>query len=86
MKCQLNRTSYHKQIGFLQVSIIFLGPWYNMSRDLITNLPESQGQYVILVMKDHFAKLALMVSIVDRIEDLHSIFANDSGGTISYQE
>jgi hypothetical protein len=64
VKCQLNRTSYKKQTGFLQPLPILPGPWYSVSMDFITSLPESQDYDAILVMVDRFSKLADMVLTV----------------------
>ena len=61
VKCQMNRASYQKQAGFLQPLPIFPGPWYSVSIDFITSLPELQGYDAKFVMVDRFSKLAPMV-------------------------
>jgi hypothetical protein len=37
------------------------GPWHSIAMDLIINLPKAQGFYALLIIVDHFNKLAHMV-------------------------
>jgi hypothetical protein len=64
VKYQLNRACYQKQTNFLQPLPIPPGPWYGISMDFITSLPELQGYNVILVMVDRFSKLAYILPTV----------------------
>ena len=64
MKCQVNRASYQKQGGFLQLLPIPSGPWHSICMDLITSLLKSHGYDTILLMVERFANLAHMVPIV----------------------
>ena len=64
VKYQMNRASYQKQAGLLQLLSIPLWPWYSMSIYVTTSLSESQEHDAILVMVDWFSTLTHVVPTV----------------------
>ena len=72
IKCQMNRASYQKQAGLLQLLPILLGPWHSVSMDFIISLPESQGYDAIFVMVDRFSKVAYMVPLLETATTLET--------------
>jgi len=60
----VNRVSYKKTSRALANVVILPGPWHSMSMGFMTRLPQTQGQYAILVLVNWFAKLTNMMLIV----------------------
>jgi len=56
-KCQHNKSPRHWKYGLLQPLEVPYAAWTSISVDIITQLPESQGQTQIMVVVDHCTKM-----------------------------
>lgn len=56
--CQQNRGEYRKKAELLNPLPIPNGCWKSVSMDFMTHLPESKGLDGILLVVDHFSKMA----------------------------
>ena len=57
-KCQANKPNWQSKTNNLYPNEILQGPWETISIDLIGPLPKSAGYDGILVIVDHFSKMA----------------------------
>jgi len=60
---QRTKAPRHVKNGLLHHLELACKLWTHISTDFITNLPESEGATVILVMVDHFTKLEHFIRI-----------------------
>jgi hypothetical protein len=60
-----NRTLNKKKEGLLQPLPIPEGPWENVSMDFMVSLPPSRGFDAIMVVVDHFSKMAHFIPTKD---------------------
>jgi len=56
--CQRMKPSRHAKHGLLHPLELACKPWMHISTDFITDLPESEGAMVILLVIDRFTKMA----------------------------
>jgi hypothetical protein len=61
--CQRTKTLRHAKYGLLHPSELACKPWTHISTDFITDLPESEGATIILVVVDRFTKMAHCIPI-----------------------
>jgi len=61
--CQRTKAPRHAKHGLLHPLELACKPWTHISTDFITDLPESEGATIILVVVDRFTKMAHFVSI-----------------------
>jgi hypothetical protein len=61
--CQRTKTPRHAKHGLLHPLEIACKPWTHISSDFITDLPESEGATIILVVVDRFTKMAHFIPI-----------------------
>jgi len=61
--CQRTKASRHAKHGLLHPLELACKPWTHISTDLITDLPESEGATMILVVVDRFTKMAHFIPI-----------------------
>ena len=61
--CQRTKAPRHAKHGLLHPLQLACKPWTHISRDFITDLPESEGATLILVVVDRFTKMAYFVPI-----------------------
>jgi len=62
-KCQANKPNWQPKTNNLYPNEILQGSWETISVDLIGLLPESAGYNRILVIVDHFSKMACYMPI-----------------------
>jgi len=62
-ECQHNKSRRHTKNGLLQPLEVPYAAWTSISVDFITQLPESQGQTKIMVVVDHFTKMAHFIGL-----------------------
>ena len=62
-KCQANKPNQQPKRNNLHPNEVPIGPWEVISIDLIGLLPESSGYNGILVIVDHFSKIACYMPI-----------------------
>jgi len=63
-ECQHNKSPRHAKYGLLQPLEVPYAAWTSISVDFIMLLPESQGQTQIIVVVDHFTKMAHFIGLV----------------------
>jgi len=56
--CQITKSPHHSQFGLLHPLEMAGKLWMDISTHFITNLSESEGDTMILVILDHFKKMA----------------------------
>jgi len=56
--CQRMKSPRHAKYGLLHPLELASKPWMQISTDFITDLPESEGATMILVVADWFTKMA----------------------------
>lgn len=56
--CQMTKAPRHAKQGLLHPLELPCKPWTHISTDFITDLPESEGARMILVVVDRFSKMA----------------------------
>jgi len=61
--CQRTKAPRHAIHGLLHPLELACKPWMHISTDFITNLPESEGATMILVVVDRFTKMAHFIPI-----------------------
>jgi len=61
--CQRTKAPRHAKHGLLHPLELACKPWTHISTDFITDLPESEGATIILVVVDRFTKMAHFVPI-----------------------
>jgi len=61
--CQRTKAPRHVKYGLLHPLELACKPWTHISTDYITDLPESEGATIILVVVDRFTKMAHFVPI-----------------------
>ena len=61
--CQCTKAPCHSKHGLLHPFEMACKPWTNISTDFITDQPESEGATMILVVVDHFMKMAHCIPI-----------------------
>jgi len=61
--CQRTKALRHARHGLLHPLELACKPWTHISTDFITDLPESEGATIILVVVDRFTKMAPFVLI-----------------------
>jgi len=61
--CQRTKAPRHAKHGLLHPLELACKPWTHISTDFITDLPESEGATIILVLVDRFTKMAHFVPI-----------------------
>jgi len=62
-ECQHNKSPRYAKYGLLQPLEVPYAAWTSISVDFITQLPESQGQTQIMVVVDHFTKMAYFIAL-----------------------
>jgi len=62
-ECQHNKAPGHAKYGLLQPLEVPYAAWTSITVDFITQLPESQGQTQIMVVVDHFTKMAHFIGL-----------------------
>lgn len=61
--CAKNKTLNHPPIGLLQHLPLPSHPWSHLALDFVTGLPPSRGNTVILMVVDHFSKVAHFIPL-----------------------
>jgi len=61
--CQMIKSPQHAKHGLLHPLEMACKPCTHISTDFITDLPESEGATMILVVVDHFTKMAHFIPI-----------------------
>jgi hypothetical protein len=61
--CQKTKAPRHAKHGLLHPLELACKPWTHISTDFITDLPESEGATIILVVVDRFTKMAHFIAI-----------------------
>jgi len=61
--CQRTKAPRHAKHGLLHPLELACKPWTHVSTDFITDLPESEGATIILVVVDRFIKMAHFIPI-----------------------
>jgi len=61
--CQRTKAPRHAKRGHLHPLELACKPWTHISTDFITDLPESEGATIILVVVDRFTKMAHFIPI-----------------------
>jgi len=61
--CQRTKTPRHAKHGLLHPLELAFKPWTHISTDFITDLPESEGATIILVVVDRFTKMAHFIPL-----------------------
>ena len=61
--CQRTKAPRHAKHGLLHPLELACKPWTHMSTDFITDLPESEGATMILVVVDRFTKMAHFIPL-----------------------
>jgi hypothetical protein len=61
--CQRKKAPRHAKHGLLHPLELACKPWIHISTDFITDLPESEGATMILVVVDRFTKMAHFIPI-----------------------
>jgi len=61
--CQRMKAPRHTKHGLLHPLEMAFKPWMHISSDFITDLPQSEGAIMILVVVDHFTKMAHCIPI-----------------------
>jgi len=61
--CQRTKSPRHAKYGLLHPLEMACKPWTHISTDFITDLPESEGATMILVVVDRFTKMAHFIPI-----------------------
>jgi len=69
--CQRMKAPRHAKHGLLHPLEIAYKPWTHISTDFITDLPESEGATMILVVVDRFTKMAHCIPI--KKKDSHTV-------------
>jgi hypothetical protein len=59
--CQRTQAPHHAKHGLLHPLEMACKPWTHISTDFITDSPESEGATMLLVVVNHFAKMAQFV-------------------------
>jgi len=62
-ECQYNKSPQHERWGLLQPLETPYAAWNSISTNFITQLPESQGYTQIMVVVDHFTKMAHFIGL-----------------------
>jgi len=62
-ECQHSKSPRHAKYGLLQPLEVPYASWSSISRDFITQLPESQGKTQIIVVVDRFTKIAHFIGL-----------------------
>ena len=60
--CQQNKSRRHAKYGLLEPLVVPYAPRKSISVDFIVALPESEGKTQIMVVVDHFTKMAHFVA------------------------
>src|SRR5437588_3761461 len=63
--CQRNKSQRHAKYGLLQPLEVPYAPWKSISVDFIVALPESEGKNQIMVVVNHFTKMAHVVPLLE---------------------
>jgi len=61
--CQRTKAPRHAKHGLLHPLELACKPWTHISTDFITDLPESEGATIVLVVVDRFTKMAHFIPI-----------------------
>jgi hypothetical protein len=61
--CQRTKAPTYTKYGLLHPLELACKPWTHISTDFITNLPESEGATIFLVVVDRFTKMAHFIAI-----------------------
>jgi len=61
--CQRTKARRHAKHGLLHPLELACQPWTHISTDFITDLPDSEGATIILVVVDRFTKMAHFITI-----------------------
>ena len=64
--CQRTKAPRHAKHGLLHPLELACKPWTHISTDFITDLPESEGATIILVVVDRFTKMAHFIPIKNK--------------------
>jgi len=62
-ECQHSKSPWHAKYGLLQPLEVPYASWSSISRDFITQLPESQGKTQIIVVLEQFTKMAHFIGL-----------------------
>ena len=64
--CQRYKNQSEAPVGKLMPNAILEKPWSHISADFITKLPLAQGYDAILVVCDHFSKMAHLIATTEK--------------------